>query len=128
MGKLQKKSNLKLKNVSNWLEGQESYTLHKPIKYKFERRRTIVAHPFDQAQMILLDMSAYKNKNKGTKFLLVIVDIFSKYCWVRPLKNKTGEVVLKGLEFVLKDKYGKRIKSIQSDKGTEFLNRKVQSF
>ena len=128
VGKLQKKSNLKLKNVSNWLEGQESYTLHKPIKYKFERRRTIVARPFDQAQMDLLDMSAYKNKNKGTKFLLVIVDIFSKYCWVRPLKNKTGEVVLKGLEFVLKDKYGKRIKSIQSDKGTEFLNRKVQSF
>ena len=126
--RLHKSTGVKRKNVKKWAEGEEAYTLHKPIRYKFERRPTIVSGPYDQFQMDLLDTSAYSSKNNGVRFLLIVIDVFTKFAWAVGLKNKSANSVIKGLENILKSKSAKKVKSIQTDKGTEFINKKLKTY
>ena len=71
-----------VKFITNWSRGQEAYTLHKPVRYKFKRRKTIAGGLFQQFQADLLDTSAYSKENDGVKFVLNVIDVFSKYVWV----------------------------------------------
>ena len=64
--------------------------------------------------------------NKGYKFLLTCIDVFSKFAWVVPLKNKSGETLVNGFQSILD--IGRSPEKLQTDKGTEFLNRNFQSF
>jgi hypothetical protein len=45
-----------------------------------------------------MDMTTFSNYNRGCNFILVAIDIFSKYAWLWTLKNKRGESVLKALK------------------------------
>ena len=73
-----------------------------------------------------MDMTSYKASNNEYKYVLVIIDIFSRYLWTRPLKTKRANEVKTALENVLK---GNRKPSfLRTDKGTEFLNSYVSHF
>ena len=50
----------------------------------------------------LADMKAFKDYNDGYTFLLLVIDIFSKYGWIVPLKNKKGETVAEVLKIYLR--------------------------
>ena len=54
------------------------------------------------------------------------MDVFSKFAWVVPLKNKSGEALVNGFQSILD--LGRSPEKLQTDKGTEFLNRNFQSF
>ena len=73
-----------------------------------------------------MDISSLARLNKGYKFLLTCIDVFSKFAWVVPLKNKTGESLVNGFQIILGT--GRSPEKLQTDKGTEFLNRNFQSF
>ena len=64
--------------------------------------------------------------NKGYKFLLTCIDVFFKFAWVVPLKNKSGEALVEGFQSILDLRQSPE--KLQTDKGTEFLNRNFQSF
>ena len=114
-------------DVRRWLRGQEAYTLHKPVRYRFPRRATKVGGPHEQYQMDLLDTSAYRRSNRNVRFLLVVIDVFTKYAWAMPLKNKTGAAVERALTKVLNSPPARlRLETVQSDKGKEFVNARVQ--
>ena len=115
---------LKDKEISDWLSSQDTYTLHKTAPIKYKRNRVIVYGKDVQFQADLVDMSAFSKENDGIKFLLTCIDVFSKYAWVRPLKNKTGAEVTKAFASILKEN---RIpQKLQTDKGTEFFNKHFQ--
>ena len=59
--------------------------------------------------------------NKGFKFLLCVIDIFSKYAWVVPLKDKKGVSIVDAFQKILDDSNRKPNK-IWVDKGSEFYN------
>ena len=69
---------------------QDTYTLHKSIRRNFKRNRVIVGGTDQQWQMDLADMQSMQKFNDGYRYLLVCIDVLSKYAWVVPLKNKTG--------------------------------------
>ena len=117
---------LTFSQVKTWLQSKDTYTLHKPVQYNFPRNRIIVTGTDDQWQADLVDISSLARFNKGYKFLLTCIDVFSKFAWVLPLKNKTGESLVKGFQSILDT--GRSLEKLQTDKGTEFLNRKFQSF
>ena len=52
----------------------------------------------DQYDMDLADVNSLSKHNNNIKFLLVVIDIFSRFLWVEPLKNKTGKEVVNGLK------------------------------
>ena len=84
----------------------------------------------DQWQCDLVDMTKVANENKGTKFLFTCIDVFSKYAWVRPMKNKSGPEAAKALDTILSTKVGGKLRrpsKIQTDKGTEYLNKDFQA-
>ena len=71
----------------------------------------------------LADMKAFEKDNDGYTFLLLVIDIFSKYGWIVPLKNKKGVNVAKALENIFQErKPGK----LWTDKGAEFYNKDVK--
>ena len=73
----------------SWKEGPAD-KLHKPIKRNFPKRRVIARHVDDIWCSDLVDMQKLSKWNRGYKYLLMVLDIFSKYGWVIPLKPKTG--------------------------------------
>ena len=64
--------------------------------------------------------------NKGIRFLLCVIDIYSKYAWVIPLKNKKGIRITDAFQKILK-KSNKKPSKIWVEKGSKFYNRSVKS-
>ena len=60
--------------------------------------------------------------NKGFRFLLCVIDIFSKYAWVVPLKDKKGVIIVDAFQKILHDANRKPKKKIWADKGSVFFN------
>lgn len=112
------------KEIKQWLSGQDTYTLHKPVQRRFLRNRVIVNGINDQFQLDLADVSNISKYNKGVKFLLTGIDVFSKHAWAVPLKDKSGKSVRSALENILLER---KPRKIQTDKGREFLNKDVQN-
>ena len=116
---------LTFSEVKNWLQSKDIYTLHKPVRYNFPRNRVFVTGIDDQWQADLVDVSSLAHFNKGFKFLLTCIDVFSKFASVVPLKNKSGKTLFNGFQSILDLCWSP--KKLQTDKGTEFLNHNFQS-
>ena len=97
--------------------------LHKPIRRKFKKRRVLVNGIDKIWAADLVDMQAFTKFNRGVKYLLTVIDVFSKYGWLIPLKDKTGKSVASALKTIFKErKPGK----MWVDKGKEFYNKDVK--
>ena len=70
---------------------------------------------------IIADMQLINKFNKGFRFLLSVIDVFSKYVWVVPLKDKKGVTITNAFQKILKESDRKPNK-IWVDKGSKFYN------
>ncbi|GFV51084.1 uncharacterized transposon-derived protein F54H12.3 [Trichonephila clavipes] len=104
------------KDVKHWLSQKDAYTLHKPVRHKFQRNRVFVSDIDRQFQADLVDMQSLAEFNKGYKYLLTCIDLFSKFAWAVPLKDKFGKSVKSGLEIIFKER---KPKVLQTDAGYE---------
>ena len=95
--------------------------LHKPIIRKFEKRKVHAAFKDNIWGVDLADMQLLSRYNKGIRFLLCVIDIFSKYAWVVPLKDKKGVSIVEAFQSMLKQS-NRKPKKIWGDKGSEFYN------
>ena len=77
--------------VNQFLADQQSYTLHKPPRRRFKRNPTYFKGIEAQWQADLADMQALSSENKGTNYIMTVIDIFSKREWAIPIKNKSGK-------------------------------------
>ena len=118
------KFKLKRKDIVQWLKSQNTYTLHKPVRKKFVRNKTIVSGIDDQWQADLVDFSSLSKQNKGYRYLLTCIDILSKYAWVKPLLSKSSKCVTQAFQDILKE--GRIPNTLQSDDGGEFKNHLFQ--
>ena len=114
-----------LNRVKQWLLGELTYTLHKPIRKNFKRNRVFVESMNEQFQADLVDMNDFSRINKGYKYILTIIDVFSKYAFAVPIKNKTGNEVKSALVKIFRQR---KPMKIQTDQGKEFKNRIVQNY
>jgi hypothetical protein len=76
--------------IRKWLQRQEPYSLQRPLKRSFRRNKVIGKGIDDQWDVDLMDMTKFANYNNGYNFILVVIDIFSKYVWLRRLKDRKG--------------------------------------
>ena len=72
---------------------QDTYTLHKPIRRRFKRNRVMVGGIDQQWQMDLADMQSMQKFNDGYRYLLVCIDVFSKYAWGDSVEKQNGPFV-----------------------------------
>ncbi|MEB2589927.1 DDE-type integrase/transposase/recombinase, partial [Bacillus cereus] len=66
--------------------------------------------------------------NKGNKYLLTVIDTFSKFAWALPLKAKTGTCVTEAFKTIFRESGGRRPRFLHTDKGKEFYNAVFQKF
>lgn len=108
------------KEIVSFLESQDTYSTNRPVHRRFKRNRIMVSGVHQQYDMDLCDMSKLRRYrgNRGTRYLLTVIDVFSRFAFVRPLRNKTGKVVAKALEDIMTS--GSKPERCRSDKGAEF--------
>jgi hypothetical protein len=114
------------KQVREWLQSQDTYTLHKPTRRRFPRRRVVFYGIDHQWQADLVDLAKLSSYNKGFKYLLTCIDVLFLYQWVVPLTDKMGKTLKDAFQVIFKS--GRRPIRLQTDKGTEFINRVFQPF
>ena len=115
------------KKIRQWLQDQDSYSLFQPVKRQFRRERVITTAMDNLWDMDLADVNNLSKYNDNIKYLLIIIDVFSKVLWVEPLKDKSHESVINALKNVF-NRTERRPQKIRTDSGAEFKNRWVKSF
>jgi transposase InsO family protein len=108
--------------VLEWLSDQDAYTLHKKTVRRFRTRRYTLLGIDDLWQADLADMRNLAADNDGYRFWLIVIDTFSKFVWLRLLKNKSATTVLSAMQEIVRSGERKP-KNLNTDKGTEFCNR-----
>lgn len=96
--------------------------LHRSARRHFSRRKTIIRGLNETFQADLVEMIPYAAVNRNFKYILTVIDIFSKYAWAVPIKTKTAENVTKAMQTIFNS--SKRIpKNMHTDQGKEFFNK-----
>ena len=115
---LAKESGISLAKVKTFLRGKASHTKYQNVVRKFQRLKV---HSFDINEIWSLDL-AYVDKlseyNNGINYLLIAVDVLSRYLRVQPLKSKSAEATASAFKKMLSKKNIPR--KVWTDKGTEF--------
>ena len=125
--RLKKATKESTSKVTEFLQSQDSYTLHAPARRRFPRNVTYADTVDDCWQSDLADFQSLQEDNNGFLYLLCIIDVFSKYAWVVPLKNKTANSVINGFQSVF-DSSPRRPGRVITDKGKEFNNTCFKNF
>ena len=101
--------------------------LHKPIIRKFKKRKVYSSFRDNIWGVDLADIQLLTKYNKGYKFLLCVIDIYSKYAWVIPLKDKKGISIVNGFQKIRHDSK-RRPNKMWLDRGSEFYNNSFEKW
>ena len=96
--------------------------LHKPVIKKFNKRKVYSQFKDNIWGVDLADMPSLSRKNKGIKYVLCAIDLYSKDAFVIPLKDKKGISIVNAIDKIIKQSKRKPNK-IWVDQGSEFYNR-----
>ena len=110
-------------NESNYQLANE---LHKPIIRKFKKRKVYSSFRDNIWGVDLADMQSLSKYNKGIKYLLCAIDIFGKYTWVVPLKDKRRITIVNAFQKIISK--GRKPNKIWVDQGSEFYNNSFKDF
>lgn len=113
-------------NVVDWLESQDAYNLHRPVRHRFIRRTYNVQNMDDLWEADLMDLRSLKTYNDGYSYVLTIIDAVSKYSWLEPIKEKSSKNVAEAFSRVFSRSSGRKPICLQTDKGKEFVGRETQ--
>lgn len=127
------------KTVKAFLEGENAYTLHGRIiqsKKGVLNERIITSGPFDLWEADLMDAPKGRPQRMGRrqegvfKYLLTVIDVFSKYAWVEPMKTKTPVEMERVFSKVLSEGIpsNTQLDNLRTDAGTEFFNKRMKKF
>ena len=116
------------KDIESFLLKQNSYTLHKITRRKFTRRKILAPKPGVIVTCDLADMSKLSQHNNGYKYILVFIDVFSRFAQVTPVKRKDGQTMLNAFKIILNSGYFNNISRLNSDEGKEFYNPPVLKY
>lgn len=109
--------------IQKWLEGDLSYSIHKPRRKIFPRNPIIATHIDNNWQGDVAVMTKYKKLNKGYAYFLLVIDVVSRFIWGEPMKTKEGPETKKAFETILKTAFPRHPEKLQTDDGREFFNK-----
>ena len=100
--------------------GQEITCHHKPSRRNFKRNKVYAPDINSLWEAELAFFQDVVKKNDGASYLLVVIDVFSKFLWVRPMKNSTASSLVQAFDSILSEK--RKPEKLRTDKDTEFIN------
>ena len=111
--------------IQKWLDKQDSYSIQKQVRHRFKTQQVRVSSIHEQFDVDLMSVGNLSKENNGIRYLLCVIDVFSRYAWVRPLKSKTAKYVLTALKDIFREAVPHKLRT---DKGREFLNSKLKKY
>ena len=115
------------KTIQEYLRSEQAYTLHKPGRRRFTRNHTYVAGIDAQWQADLADMQGIARQNGGMRYILTVIDVFSKFAWAIPVNSKDAKAITAAFKQVLTAANPLHPRRLQTDKGKEFFNSDFQT-
>lgn len=116
---------LTLSDTKEWLSSQFTCTIHRQVRRRFPRNRVMATRPNEHWQADLVDMQAWSRLNDNVRYLLVIIDVFSKVAQVFTLLNKSAVEIEKAfVKAIAIDTPA----NLMTDEGTEFVNVRLKTF
>ena len=118
-------------NKSNY---QLVYELHKPIIKKFKKRKVYSFFRDNIWGVDLADVQSLSKYNKGIKYLLCAIDLFSKYAWVIPIKDKKETSIVSAFQKTISEgseaqsKGQRKPNKIWVDQDSNFYNNSFKDF
>ena len=106
-----KHPNVKKKQVQNYLKTDDAYTLHRPVRRPKKFRRVYTKGIAYLYQIDLIDMSHLSSENKSWKWIVNVIDTFSKKMWCFKTKNKTAKTIVSVLNSLLTTHRPKKIET-----------------
>ena len=113
-----------IKNVEKQQQ-QLAKEVFSPQITKFKRQRIIPLYKDETWSADLIDKSSLSKYNNNYKFILTVIDKFTKYAWAIPLKNKSGLSITNGFKTILSE--GRKPEKLWVDRGSEFYNKTFKS-
>lgn len=104
------------------LESSDTYTRHREYKQPKYYNPYYVYKQREQVQADLIDVRELAAQNDGVKYLLLMIDLFSRRVWMRPLKNKSATATRDAIRAWLNSLDGRKCQIFATDYGTEFRN------
>ena len=112
--------------MRDFLAKQETYTLHYPVRRRFPRNKIVAAGLDSDWQADLMDLRPLKKYNDNYAYVLVCIDVLSKFAWAVPMKTKNPDVVAAAFHSILK--LGRKPWRLCTDRGLEFMGKPFQDF
>ena len=114
---------LKREDLEKWSTQSATYTIHKSARKRFPRERIYTRYIDYLWEIDLVNVARLKEFNDNYTYLLVCVDTFSKYAWIRPLLRKTSNETTSAIKSILRER---KPTNMRYDQGMEFKNRVCQ--
>ena len=112
--------------INTFLSSVEAYSLQKRVQRKFKRSRVLVEGIDAQWDGDLMDVRNISKYNQNYQYILVLQDVFSRFIFTFPLKNKSASEIISGFKSILKQ--GRQTVLLRTDRGSEFKNRFLTAF
>ena len=113
--------------ITNEFNYQLANELHKPIIKKFKKRKVYSSFKDNLWGIDLADMQSLTRYDKGFKYLLCAIDLFSKYTLVIPIKDKKSTSINNAFKKII-SKGQRKPNKIWVDQGSEFYNQSFKDF
>ncbi len=102
-----------------FLQNQETYQLHRAVYKQKVVKPILTSGPREIFHVDLIDMSSLEYWNNRYHWILTVIDLFSKFAWAIPLKNKQAVTVAKVIEPLFEKE---KCKILQLNRGSEFIS------
>lgn len=100
--------------------------IHRYARKNYPRRKFVMHGIAETLQADLIEMQPHKHLNRGHRYILIVIDIFSKMAYAEPLKDKIGVVVTQAMDRIIRKVHRHNphhnIKNLHTDDGKEFFN------
>lgn len=113
--------NVTKKKLAGWLSQQETYQVHTRAPKKYPTESIIVEHMDDIWDADILQLPTERAKdNKNYKYMLGVIDLFSRFVWAKLLKTKGAGETAEAFQDILDQSGGRKCVELRTDAGGEF--------
>ena len=120
------KFKITLKEIKEWLTSQDAYAVFKKGRKRFPRPKVIVSSKDQMWDCDSLSMKYHSDDNRGYGYVLVCIDVFTRFLYTRPLKALRGTEVKEAYEDIFR--FNEEPMTVRTDHGSEFVNKTMKEF
>ena len=86
--------------IQDWMQKMIIYNLVRPVRRKYKRAHVIISEHYEEMDIDIADFSSLSSYNIKYKYLLIAIDIFTRFLWMQALKDKTAKEIVTAMRCI----------------------------